>query len=175
VPWEVNLTFQLKMRKSTMTMITKETETPSRALRCPHQPVSADYSSESKKQKTEEKEITARYDSDGEKSDDNLVVDVSNEDPLSPGGSPAHSPRENGLDKTCLLKKDAPISPASIVSSSSTPSSKSKELSLNEKSTTPVSKSSTPTPRTDAPTPGSNSTPGLRPVPGKPPGVDPLG
>ncbi|KAM9367839.1 transducin-like enhancer protein 4 isoform 11-T11 [Phaethornis superciliosus] len=84
---------------------------------------STDYSSESKKQKTEEKEIAARYDSDGEKSDDNLVVDVSNE---------------------------------------------------NEKSTTPVSKSNTPTPRTDAPTPGSNSTPGLRPVPGKPPGVDPL-
>ncbi|XP_063105579.1 transducin-like enhancer protein 4 isoform X11 [Cavia porcellus] len=135
---------------------------------------STDYSSESKKQKTEEKEIAARYDSDGEKSDDNLVVDVSNEDPSSPRGSPAHSPRENGLDKTRLLKKDAPISPASIASSSSTPSSKSKELSLNEKSTTPVSKSNTPTPRTDAPTPGSNSTPGLRPVSGKPPGVDPL-
>ncbi|NWU84143.1 TLE4 protein, partial [Onychorhynchus coronatus] len=135
---------------------------------------STDYSSDSKKQKTEEKEIAARYDSDGEKSDDNLVVDVSNEDPSSPRGSPAHSPRENGLDKTRLLKKDAPISPASIASSSSTPSSKSKELSLNEKSTTPVSKSSTPTPRTDAPTPGSNSTPGLRPVPGKPPGVDPI-
>ncbi|KAM9213581.1 transducin-like enhancer protein 4 isoform 11-T11 [Leptosomus discolor] len=84
---------------------------------------STDYSSDSKKQKTEDKEIAARYDSDGEKSDDNLVVDVSNE---------------------------------------------------NEKSTTPVSKSNTPTPRTDAPTPGSNSTPGLRPVPGKPPGVDPL-
>uniref|UniRef100_F7HH91 TLE family member 4, transcriptional corepressor n=1 Tax=Callithrix jacchus TaxID=9483 RepID=F7HH91_CALJA len=66
---------------------------------------STDYSSESKKQKTDEKEIAARY---------------------------------------------------------------------NEKSTTPVSKSNTPTPRTDAPTPGSNSTPGLRPVPGKPPGVDPL-
>uniref|UniRef100_A0A8C5MGX2 TLE family member 4, transcriptional corepressor n=1 Tax=Leptobrachium leishanense TaxID=445787 RepID=A0A8C5MGX2_9ANUR len=134
---------------------------------------STDYSSESKKQKTEEKDIAARYDSDGEKSDDNLVVDVSNEDPSSPRGSPAHSPRENGLDKARLLKKDAPISPASIASSSSTPSSKSKELSLNEKSTTPVSKSNTPTPRTDAPTPGSNST-GLRPVPGKPPGVDPL-
>ncbi|KAM8983468.1 transducin-like enhancer protein 4 isoform 3-T3 [Ara ararauna] len=130
---------------------------------------STDYSTDSKKQKTEEKEIAARYDSDGEKSDDNLVVDVSNEDPSSPRGSPAHSPRENGLDKTRLLKKDAPISPASIASSSSTPSSKSKELSLNEKSTTPVSKSNTPTPRTDAPTPSSNSTPGLRPVPGKPP------
>ncbi|XP_053888251.1 transducin-like enhancer protein 4 isoform X6 [Malaclemys terrapin pileata] len=135
---------------------------------------STDYSSDSKKQKTEEKEITTRYDSDGEKSDDNLVVDVSNEDPSSPRGSPAHSPRENGLDKSRLLKKDAPISPASIASSSSTPSSKSKEISLNEKSTTPVSKSNTPTPRTDAPTPGSNSTPGLRPGPGKPPGVDPL-
>uniref|UniRef100_H3B974 TLE family member 4, transcriptional corepressor n=1 Tax=Latimeria chalumnae TaxID=7897 RepID=H3B974_LATCH len=135
---------------------------------------SSDYSSDSKKQKTEEKEIATRYDSDGEKSDDNLVVDVSNEDPASPRGSPAHSPRENGLDKTRLLKKDAPISPASIASSSSTPSSKSKELSLNEKSTTPVSKSNTPTPRSDAPTPGSHSTPGLRPVPGKPPGIDTL-
>ncbi|KAM4807758.1 transducin-like enhancer protein 4 isoform 5-T5 [Rhinophrynus dorsalis] len=134
---------------------------------------STDYSSDNKKQKTEEKDMAARYDSDGEKSDDNLVVDVSNEDPSSPRGSPAHSPRENGLDKPRLLKKDAPISPASIASSSSTPSSKSKELSLNEKSTTPVSKSNTPTPRSDAPTPGSNSS-GLRPVPGKPPGVDPL-
>lgn len=98
--------------------------------------------------------------SDGEKSDDNLVVDVSNEvqnslttrrlscyltkitkhsnppdsrppqDPSSPRGSPAHSPRENGLDKRRLLKKDAPLSPSSIASSSSTPSSKSKEMNL---------------------------------------------
>lgn len=102
--------------------------------------------------------------SDGEKSDDNLVVDVSNEvqyslaawrllrvtwsentnpsdsvvfacarplqEPVSPRGSPAHSPRENGLDKRRLLKKDAPLSPSSIASSSSTPSSKSKEINL---------------------------------------------
>ncbi|KAM6188172.1 transducin-like enhancer protein 4 [Sarcoramphus papa] len=133
---------------------------------------STDYSLDSKNQKTEEKEITAHYDSDGEKSDDKLVVDVSNEDPSSPQGSPAHSPRENGLDKTRLLKKDAAISPLSIASSSSTPSSKPKELSLNEKSTTPVSKSNTPTPRTDAPALGSNFTHGLRSVPGKPAGVD---
>lgn len=59
-----------------------------------------------------------------------LYCDVPLQDPSSPRGSPAHSPRENGLDKTRLLKKDAPISPASIASSSSTPSSKSKELSL---------------------------------------------
>uniref|UniRef100_A0A4W6ERQ2 Groucho/TLE N-terminal Q-rich domain-containing protein n=1 Tax=Lates calcarifer TaxID=8187 RepID=A0A4W6ERQ2_LATCA len=136
---------------------------------------SSDYSSDSKKQKTDDKELAStRYESDGEKSDDNLVVDVSNEDPVSPRGSPAHSPRENGLDKSRLLKKDAPLSPSSIASSSSTPSSKSKEINLNEKSTTPVSKSSTPTSRSDAPTPSSTSTPGLRTAPGKPTGVETL-
>uniref|UniRef100_A0A8D3DJI7 Groucho/TLE N-terminal Q-rich domain-containing protein n=1 Tax=Scophthalmus maximus TaxID=52904 RepID=A0A8D3DJI7_SCOMX len=109
--------------------------------------------------------------SDGEKSDDNLVVD----DPASPRGSPAHSPRENGLDKGRLLKKDAPLSPSSVASSSSTPSSKSKEINLNEKSTTPVSKSSTPTSRSDAPTPSNTSTPGLRPAPAKLTGVETLG
>uniref|UniRef100_A0A3Q3IFJ4 Groucho/TLE N-terminal Q-rich domain-containing protein n=1 Tax=Monopterus albus TaxID=43700 RepID=A0A3Q3IFJ4_MONAL len=112
--------------------------------------------------------------SDGEKSDDNLVVDVSNEDPASPRGSPAHSPRENGLDKSRLSKKDAPLSPSSIASSSSTPSSKSKEINLNEKPTTPVSKSSTPPSRSDAPTPSSTATPGLRSAPGKPSGVEAL-
>ncbi|XP_078105921.1 transducin-like enhancer protein 4 isoform X17 [Sander vitreus] len=85
---------------------------------------SSDYSSDSKKQKTDDKELAStRYESDGEKSDDNLVVDVSNE---------------------------------------------------NEKATTPVSKSSTPTSRSDAPTPSSTSTPGLRSVPSKPPGVETL-
>ncbi|VTJ91529.1 Hypothetical predicted protein, partial [Marmota monax] len=66
-------------------------------------------------------------DSDGDKSDD-LVVDVSNEDPATPRVSPAHSPPENGLDKARGLKKDAPTSPASVASSSSTPSSKTKDL-----------------------------------------------
>ncbi|XP_062272660.1 transducin-like enhancer protein 4 isoform X2 [Scomber scombrus] len=136
---------------------------------------SGDYSSDSKKQKTDDKELAStRYESDGEKSDDNLVVDVSNEDPVSPRGSPAHSPRENGLDKSRLLKKDAPLSPSSIASSSSTPSSKSKEINLNEKSTTPVSKSSTPTSRSDAPTPSSTVTPGLRSAPSKPAVIETL-
>ncbi|XP_075955668.1 transducin-like enhancer protein 4 isoform X5 [Anarhichas minor] len=136
---------------------------------------SSDYSSDGKKQKTDEKELApTRYESDGEKSDDNLVVDVSNEDPASPRGSPAHSPRENGLEKSRLTKKDDPLSPSSIASSSSTPSSKSKEINLNEKSMTPVSKSSTPTSRSDAPMPSSTSTPGLRSAPGKPPGVETL-
>ncbi|XP_068594479.1 transducin-like enhancer protein 4 [Brachionichthys hirsutus] len=134
---------------------------------------SSDYSSDNKKQKTDDKELTAtRYESDGEKSDDNLVVDVSNEDPASPRGSPAHSPRENGLDKRRLLKKDAPLSPSSIASSSSTPSSKSKEINVNEKSTTPVSKSSSPTSHSDAPTASTASS--LRTAPSKPSGIEAL-
>ncbi|XP_042553314.1 transducin-like enhancer protein 3 isoform X12 [Dipodomys merriami] len=134
---------------------------------------SADYSMEAKKRKAEEKDSLSRYDSDGDKSDD-LVVDVSNEDPATPRVSPAHSPPENGLDKARGLKKDAPASPASVASSSSTPSSKTKELGHNDKSSTPGLKSSTPTPRNDAPTPGTSTTPGLRAMPGKPPGMDPI-
>uniref|UniRef100_A0A8C0EPJ2 TLE family member 3, transcriptional corepressor n=1 Tax=Bubo bubo TaxID=30461 RepID=A0A8C0EPJ2_BUBBB len=135
---------------------------------------STDYSIDSKKRKAEEKDSMSRYDSDGDKSDD-LVVDVSNEDPATPRVSPAHSPPENGIDKARGLKKgDAPNSPASVASSSSTPSSKTKDLGHNDKSSTPGLKSNTPTPRNDAPTPGTSSTPGLRPMPGKPTGMDPL-
>ncbi|XP_067827421.1 transducin-like enhancer protein 3-A isoform X17 [Heptranchias perlo] len=133
---------------------------------------SSDYL-DAKKRKVEEKDTMNRYDSDGDKSDD-LVVDVSNEDPATPRISPAHSPRENGLDKSRGIKKDAPNSPASVASSSSTPSSKTKEMGHNDKSSTPGLKSNTPTPRNDAPTPGTSSTPGLRPIPGKPPGMDSL-
>ncbi|XP_008014264.1 transducin-like enhancer protein 3 isoform X11 [Chlorocebus sabaeus] len=125
---------------------------------------SADYSMEAKKRKAEEKDSLSRYDSDGDKSDD-LVVDVSNEDPATPRVSPAHSPPENGLDKARSLKKDAPTSPASVASSSSTPSSKTKDLGHNDKSSTPGLKSNTPTPRNDAPTPGTSTTPGLRSMP----------
>ncbi|XP_058702565.1 transducin-like enhancer protein 3 isoform X2 [Poecile atricapillus] len=178
---------------------------PSESLRASEKHRSStDYSIDSKKRKAEEKDSMSRYDSDGDKSDD-LVVDVSNEDPATPRVSPAHSPPENGLDKARGLKKgDAPNSPASVASSSSTPSSKTKDLGhvrpsrgvpaappmdpgscsssllfhpfspQNDKSSTPGLKSNTPTPRNDAPTPGTSSTPGLRPMPGKPSGMDPL-
>uniref|UniRef100_A0A4W4FBB9 TLE family member 3, transcriptional corepressor n=1 Tax=Electrophorus electricus TaxID=8005 RepID=A0A4W4FBB9_ELEEL len=129
---------------------------------------SSDYSLDSKKRKMEEKDSMSRYDSDGDKSDD-LVVDVSNEDPATPRASPAHSPPENGLDKPRPPKKDTPNSPASVASSGSTPSSKTKEHGHNDKSSTPGLKSNTPTPRNDAPTPGTSTTPGLRPILGKPP------
>ncbi|CAF99881.1 unnamed protein product [Tetraodon nigroviridis] len=136
---------------------------------------SSDYSHDPKKRKVDDKDSLSRYDSDGDKSDD-LVVDVSNEDPATPRVSPAHSPPENGLDKSRVLKKDvAPNSPASVASSGSTPSSKAKDHAHNDKSSTPSLKSNTPTPRNEAPTPGTSTTPGLRPLTmGKPPGMEAL-
>uniref|UniRef100_A0AAR2KVK2 Groucho/TLE N-terminal Q-rich domain-containing protein n=1 Tax=Pygocentrus nattereri TaxID=42514 RepID=A0AAR2KVK2_PYGNA len=112
---------------------------------------SSDYSLDSKKRKMEEKDNLSRY------------------DPATPRASPAHSPPENGIDKPRPPKKDTPNSPASVASSGSTPSSKTKEHGHNDKSSTPGLKSNTPTPRNDAPTPGTSSTPGLRPILGKPP------
>ncbi|XP_062498672.1 transducin-like enhancer protein 3 isoform X10 [Pezoporus occidentalis] len=155
--------------------LTNNSVSPSESLRASEKHRSStDYGIDSKKRKAEEKDSMSRYDSDGDKSDD-LVVDVSNEDPATPRVSPAHSPPENGIDKARGLKKgDAPNSPASVASSSSTPSSKTKDLGHNDKSSTPGLKSNTPTPRNDAPTPGTSSTPGLRPMPGKPTGMDPL-
>ncbi|XP_037689474.1 transducin-like enhancer protein 3 isoform X7 [Choloepus didactylus] len=153
---------------------TNNSVSPSESLRASEKHRSStDYSMEAKKRKAEEKDSLSRYDSDGDKSDD-LVVDVSNEDPATPRVSPAHSPPENGLDKARGLKKDAPTSPASVASSSSTPSSKTKDLGHNDKSSTPGLKSNTPTPRNDAPTPGTSTTPGLRSMPGKPQGMDPI-
>ncbi|XP_032620192.1 transducin-like enhancer protein 3 isoform X8 [Chelonoidis abingdonii] len=154
--------------------LTNNSVSPSDSLRASEKHRSStDYSIDAKKRKAEEKDSMNRYDSDGDKSDD-LVVDVSNEDPATPRVSPAHSPPENGIDKTRGLKKDAPNSPASVASSSSTPSSKTKDLGHNDKSSTPGLKSNTPTPRNEAPTPGTSTTPGLRSVPGKPAGMDPL-
>uniref|UniRef100_A0A8C4RIS5 TLE family member 1, transcriptional corepressor n=1 Tax=Erpetoichthys calabaricus TaxID=27687 RepID=A0A8C4RIS5_ERPCA len=115
-----------------------------------------------------------RQGNDGDKSDDNLVVDVSNEDPVSPRGTPAHSPRENGLDKNRLLKKDASSSPVSTASSGSSSSLKSKEITMVNTKFTPVLKSSTPTPRGEVPTPGTSATPGLRPNLGKPSSIEQL-
>ncbi|XP_041866558.1 transducin-like enhancer protein 3-B isoform X3 [Melanotaenia boesemani] len=165
------LAIPLKERESS----TNNSVSPSDSLRAASEKhrSSSDYGHDSKKRKVDDKD--SRYDSDGDKSDD-LVVDVSNEDPATPRVSPAHSPPENGLDKSRVLKKDAaPNSPASVASSGSTPSSKAKDHAHNDKSSTPSLKSNTPTPRNEAPTPGTSTTPGLRPLPmGKPPGMEAL-
>ncbi|XP_077989560.1 transducin-like enhancer protein 4 isoform X2 [Glandiceps talaboti] len=122
---------------------------------------SSDLNDSAKKRKREEKE-----ESDGEKSDDNLVVDVANEDPTSPPNGERVSPRENG-DKH--RKNDRSSSPNSVPSTASTPNSKIKE---NDKATTPVSKPDTPT-SGGAPTPGVGI-PGLKhPIKGGAPPIAP--
>jgi groucho len=98
---------------------------------------SPDIEHEIKKRKNAKEE----KDSDGEKSDQELVVDVANEDPVGPPNGNS-SPRENGNDKQVKKEHSSHSPHSSISSNSSTPSSKHKE---NEKSTTPVPKPTTPT------------------------------
>uniref|UniRef100_A0A8C5I5K7 Transducin-like enhancer protein 3-B n=1 Tax=Gouania willdenowi TaxID=441366 RepID=A0A8C5I5K7_GOUWI len=134
---------------------------------------SSDYSLDSKKRKVDDKDNMTRYVS---VSHSLRVLRLPLQDPATPRVSPVHSPPENGLDKSRVLKKDAvPNSPASVASSGSTPSSKAKDHAHNDKSSTPSLKSNTPTPRNEAPTPGTSTTPGLRPLTmGKPPGMEAL-
>lgn len=96
--------------------------------------------------------------SDGEKSDQDLVVDDASEDPVSPPNGTA-SPRENGIDKLSTKKEHpGPHSPRSGTSSNaSTPSTKKLD---GDKPTTPISKSVTPT----SVTPGAAGSSGLKPV-----------
>uniref|UniRef100_A0A3P8UDG7 Transducin-like enhancer protein 1 n=1 Tax=Cynoglossus semilaevis TaxID=244447 RepID=A0A3P8UDG7_CYNSE len=133
---------------------------------------SADYLSNGKKRKAEEKEFMTDYGSDADKSDDNLVVD---EDPSSPRSVQSYSSRENGLDKMPTSRKEGPpqASPTSLASSSSAASpSRGKEPPQREKSSTPGMKPGTPMSQ-ESNTPGPSGPPQFRPVPGKP-GVDPL-
>ncbi|XP_030582663.1 transducin-like enhancer protein 2a isoform X5 [Archocentrus centrarchus] len=132
----------------------------------------ADYLSNGKKRKADEKEFMTDYGSDADKSDDNLVVD---EDPSSPRSVQSYSSRENGLDKIPPSRKEGPpqASPTSLASSSSATSpSRGKEPPQREKSSTPGMKPGTPMSQ-ESNTPGPSGPPQFRPVPGKP-GVDPL-
>uniref|UniRef100_T1DKG2 Transducin-like enhancer protein 1 n=1 Tax=Crotalus horridus TaxID=35024 RepID=T1DKG2_CROHD len=115
----------------------------------------SDYLNSSKKRKTE-KEYGTDYGSDGEKSEDNLVVD---EDPSSPHSVQSFSSRENGVDKATLHRKElGHHSPTSMASSSSvSPTRPTKELASVEKAVTPGLKSNTPNSQGDGTTmPGSS-------------------
>uniref|UniRef100_A0A8C9TJB2 TLE family member 3, transcriptional corepressor b n=1 Tax=Scleropages formosus TaxID=113540 RepID=A0A8C9TJB2_SCLFO len=159
--------------------LTNNSVSPSDSLRAASEKHrgSSEYSVDSKKRKVEEKDSMSRYVSEVEPGSCRnmlMVLIFVSQDPATPRVSPAHSPPENGLDKSRVMKKDAPNSPASVASSGSTPSSKTKDHVHNDKSSTPGLKSNTPTPRNDAPTPGTSTTPGLRPILGKPPGMEAL-
>ncbi|XP_072748082.1 protein groucho-like isoform X2 [Anoplolepis gracilipes] len=113
-----------------------------------------------KKIKKEDKEIAVH--SDGEKSDQDLIVDDASDGPPSPVANGTTSPRENGLDKASAItvptigstgvqtsKRDAALAPphsprSGTSSNASTPSTKKMETD-REKPTTPISKPLTPT------------------------------
>uniref|UniRef100_A0A6P7F4C6 Transducin-like enhancer protein 4 n=1 Tax=Diabrotica virgifera virgifera TaxID=50390 RepID=A0A6P7F4C6_DIAVI len=111
---------------------------------------------ELKKTKKEEKDLG--HHSDGEKSDQDLVVDDASEDPVSPPNGTT-SPRENGIDKLPKKEHPGPHSPRSGTSSNaSTPSTK----KMEEKPTTPISKSVTPT--SAAGSSSGSASGGLKPI-----------
>ncbi|KAA8589961.1 hypothetical protein FQN60_013326, partial [Etheostoma spectabile] len=123
---------------------------------------------EAKRRRCDDKEPLPphSYDSDGDKSEDNLVVDVSNEEPNSPVGSPPHSPHGNGLDRAPTLRKELPGS-SSTGEAPSTPNPRSptpgkgKDPAQMDKSQSPLSKSGTPSPsHREALTPGAPGAPG---------------
>ncbi|XP_022240695.1 transducin-like enhancer protein 4 [Limulus polyphemus] len=86
--------------------------------------------------------------SDDEKSDQDLVVDMANEDSVSPNGQP----HENGL------KRELPISRSGSSSSRSTPVQQKHKDRMNDKSPIPVCKCVTPTTSGNV---NSNSTKGF--------------
>ncbi|NWY74519.1 TLE2 protein, partial [Erithacus rubecula] len=125
------------------------------------------------KRKREEKELPGHSDSDGDKSDYNLVVDegllfptalFSPQDPPSEPGSPGHSPGR---------RRSLPQSPASLGSGGS-PAQPKEPSPTDSVASAPTSKPSSSSPPRDSPTPGpgpSSATP-LRPPPAKAPSTD---
>ncbi|NXC90245.1 TLE2 protein, partial [Cercotrichas coryphoeus] len=116
------------------------------------------------KRKREEKELPGHSDSDGDKSDYNLVVDelFSPQDPPSEPSSPGR-------------RRELPQSPASLGSSGSPAPLQPKEQSPTDSvASAPTSKPSSSSPPRDSLTPGpgpSSATP-LRPPPAKAPSTD---
>ncbi|NWZ86750.1 TLE2 protein, partial [Poecile atricapillus] len=125
------------------------------------------------KRKREEKELPGHSDSDGDKSDYNLVVDelLSPQDPPSEAGSPGHSPGH----RLAAPRRELPESPASIGSSGSTAPLQPKEQNPTDSvASAPTSKPSSSSPPRDSltPGPGPSSAVPLRPPPAKAPSTD---
>ncbi|NWR04208.1 TLE2 protein, partial [Paradoxornis webbianus] len=134
------------------------------------------------KRKREEKELPGNSDSDGDKSDYNLVVDESccpPQDPPSEPGSPGRSPSRRPAPAPS--RREPPESPASLGSSGSTTPLQPKEQNpeefcLKEQQIAPTSKPSSSSPPRDSltPGPGPSSAVPLRPPPAKAPSTDPV-
>ncbi|NXW59970.1 TLE2 protein, partial [Eurystomus gularis] len=105
------------------------------------------------KRKQEEKDLPGHYDSDGDKSDYNLVVDDSlfPQDPPSEPGSPGHAPSS----RLPAAHREMPQSPASVASSRSTTPLKPKDQSLTDRpASAAAAKPCSASPPRDSLTPG---------------------
>ncbi|NXH90478.1 TLE2 protein, partial [Edolisoma coerulescens] len=134
------------------------------------------------KRKREEKDLPGHSDSDGDKSDYNLVVDelFSPQDPPSEPGSPGHSPSH----RLAPAGRELPQSPASIGSSGSAAALQPKDQSplfffaaqTDSVASAPTTKPSSSSPPRDSltPGPGPSSAVPLRPPPAKAPTTDPV-
>uniref|UniRef100_T1KQR5 Groucho/TLE N-terminal Q-rich domain-containing protein n=1 Tax=Tetranychus urticae TaxID=32264 RepID=T1KQR5_TETUR len=99
---------------------------------------------DSKHKKRRDHDHKLDHASEDERSDQDLVVDVANEEPVSPHNGES-SPRENGTDTSRIKREVRPPSRSGSSSNSSTPLSTKPKDHLNDKPSTPVSKSITPT------------------------------
>ncbi|XP_030650117.1 transducin-like enhancer protein 3-B isoform X17 [Chanos chanos] len=98
---------------------------------------------------------------------------------VSPSDSLRASEKHRGSSDYSLDSKKRKVDEKDSMSRYDSDGDKSDDLVVdvsneNDKSSTPGLKSNTPTPRNDAPTPGTSTTPGLRPIPGKPLGMEAL-
>ncbi|KAK0090335.1 hypothetical protein PV326_004153 [Microctonus aethiopoides] len=145
----MNATNEIKSERNSISPAEREKYSRPRSTPDPQH---HDHMNLKKLKKEQDKDIG--HQSDGEKSDQDLVVDDASEGPASPAANGTSSPRENGLDKmgpssisqmSGQLKKEVPPqSPRSGTSSNaSTPSAK--KMEEREKPTTPISKPVTPT------------------------------
>ncbi|XP_030075396.1 transducin-like enhancer protein 2 isoform X2 [Microcaecilia unicolor] len=135
---------------------------------CPCESPGGEESTSTVGMKWAEKEPPVQSDSDGDKSDYNLVVD---EDLPSESGSPSPTPSV----KPAPLCKDPQDRPTSLTASRSTPTSRQKDPNLNNPAAlTPNSKSTSSSPHRDSstPGPGPSSTSRLCQIPAKPPTGD---
>ncbi|XP_030113024.4 transducin-like enhancer protein 2 isoform X1 [Taeniopygia guttata] len=155
------LVAQLATKEDRVAQYGENTEhTPSRSVSSSPAESLQDEERTGLKRKREEKELPGHSDSDGDKSDYNLVVD---EDPPSEPGSPGHSPR------LARSHRELPGSPAA--SSCGQPKEQSPTDSV---ASAPSSKPSSSSPARDSltPGPGPSSAVPPRPPPAKAPSTD---
>ncbi|NXT19653.1 TLE2 protein, partial [Syrrhaptes paradoxus] len=125
------------------------------------------------KRKQEEKDLPGHDDSDGDKSEYNLVVDeVSPLHPFLPQDPPSEPSSPAPSSRLLSARGEMPESPASVASSRSTPPLEPKEPSLVGRACAPPAQPSASSPARDSPGPEPSSAALSRQPPAKVPATD---